>query len=80
MEVYVSEARGPRRAEREVYFSEELIDVNLVLSCPPIPFTDAIMTSAMPVARSAYSIAVAPDSSAKNLRRVFMRAIVSLRT
>jgi hypothetical protein len=58
------------------YFSDVLIEVNLVLSFVPSPFTTAIMAREMPAAISPYSIAVAPDSSAKNLRRVFMPPIL----
>jgi hypothetical protein len=41
-----------------------LIDVNLVLSLVPSPFTTAMIASAMPAAISPYSMAVAPVSSA----------------
>ena len=53
------------------YLSELLIDVNLVLSLLPRPFTTAMIASAMPAAIRPYSMAVAPDSSAKNARMVF---------
>jgi hypothetical protein len=49
------------------YFNELLIEVNLVLSLVPSPFTTAIIASAMPAAISPYSMAVAPVSSARNL-------------
>jgi hypothetical protein len=52
------------------HFSEVLIEVNLVFSFVPIPFTTDMMTSAMPAASSPYSMAVAPDWSAQNLRTV----------
>jgi hypothetical protein len=56
------------------YCNEVLIEVNLVFSLLPIPFTDVMMTSAMPAAIRAYSIAVAPVSSAQNFRtNVIMR-------
>jgi hypothetical protein len=42
-----------------------LIDVNLVLSLPPSPFTIAMIASEMPAAIKPYSIAVAPDQSAR---------------
>jgi hypothetical protein len=54
------------------YFREVLIEVNLVLSLLPSPFTTAIMASEMPAAIKPYSMAVAPDSSVMNLRRVFI--------
>jgi hypothetical protein len=50
------------------YFSEVLIDVNLVFSLPPRPFTTAMMASEMPAAINPYSIAVAAVSSAQNFR------------
>jgi hypothetical protein len=63
------------RAQVRAYFNELLIDVNLVLSSVPSPFTAAMMASEMPAAINPYSIAVAPDSSAMNFRViVFMRA------
>jgi hypothetical protein len=55
------------------YFSELLIDVNLVLSLVPRPLMTAMMASEMPAAIRPYSMAVAPDSSARNLRIVLMR-------
>ena len=50
------------------YFNCVEIDEKVVLSFGPMPFTVAIMASAMPLAIRLYSIAVAPDSSAKNWR------------
>ena len=50
------------------YFSELLIDVNIVLRLVPKPFTTAMIASAMPAAIKPYSIAVAPDSSDRNLK------------
>jgi hypothetical protein len=55
-----------------VYFKDVLIDVNLVLTLVPSPFTAAMMTNAMPAAIKPYSIAVAPVSSARNLRKLFI--------
>ena len=46
------------------YFNDVLIAVNFVLSLAPSPFTAGMIASAMPAA--IYSIAVAPDSSARN--------------
>jgi hypothetical protein len=54
------------------YLRELLIALNLVLSLPPIPFTTAMIASAMPAAIRPYSIAVAPESSATNLRMAFI--------
>jgi hypothetical protein len=63
-------ALGPNRPT--AYFNELLIEVNFVFSLLPMPFTTAMMASAMPAAISPYSIAVAPVSSARNLRNVFI--------
>ena len=57
------------------YCSEVLMEVNLVLSLVPSPFTTAMMASEIPAASKPYSMAVAPDSSARNARSVFMQAI-----
>jgi hypothetical protein len=57
------------------YFREVLTEVNLVLSLAPIPLTTAMIASAMPAAIRPYSIAVAPVSSARNLRIVFIYRI-----
>ena len=43
------------------YFSDELIEANLLLIVVPSVFTAAMMASAMPAAISPYSIAVAPE-------------------
>ncbi len=56
------------------YFSELLIEENLLLSLVPRPFTIAMIASEMPAAISPYSMAVAPDSSVRNLRSVFIPA------
>ncbi len=57
---------------KAAYFKEVLIDVNLVLSLVPSPFTTAMMASEIPAAIRPYSMAVAPDSSARNALIVFM--------
>jgi len=44
----------------------------LELSLPPIPFTLEMITSEIPAAISPYSIAVAPDSSARNFFSIFI--------
>jgi len=67
-----SAAEWTRRCRSAAYFSELLIAVYLVLSLVPIPFTTEMIASAMPAAISPYSIAVAPDSSARKLRIVFI--------
>jgi hypothetical protein len=46
------------------------IEVNVVLSLSPMPLTAAMITSEMPAAIRPYSMAVAPDSSAKNFLRM----------
>ena len=43
------------------YFNEVLIELKLVLSVEPRPFTAAMIASAIPAAIKPYSIAVAPD-------------------
>src|SRR3569833_3217153 len=48
---------------RPAYFSELLIEVNLLLRVVPRPITAAMIASEMPAAIRPYSIAVAPDSS-----------------
>jgi hypothetical protein len=50
------------------YFHESLIEVNLVFSFVPRPFTTTMIASAIPAEINPYSIAVAPDWSAQNLR------------
>jgi hypothetical protein len=51
-----------QRADRSTdYFSDVLIDVNLVLSVGPMAWTLAMIANAMPQAIRQYSIAVAPD-------------------
>ncbi len=65
------EARGPlRKGVRLDHLSEELMSVNLVLRLVPSPFAIAMIASEMPAAMRPYSIAVAPDSSDKNLKIV----------
>jgi hypothetical protein len=49
------------------YFNEVLTVVNTVVKLVPTPFTAAMIAMAMPAAIKAYSMAVAPDSLAKNL-------------
>jgi hypothetical protein len=52
------------------YFSEVLMSVNLAFRLVPRPFTMAMIASEMPAAIRPYSIAVAPDSSDKNFKKV----------
>ena len=54
------------------HLSDVLIEVNFVLILLPRPFTIAMIASEMPAAMRPYSIAVAPVSSARNLRMIFM--------
>jgi hypothetical protein len=49
------------------YFSDALIEVNLVLRLLPRLLTAATITMLIPVAIRQYSIAVAPDSLLRNL-------------
>jgi hypothetical protein len=59
--------RIPQR--REDYFSEVLIATKLVLRALPTPLTAVMMTIAIPAAIKPYSMAVAPESSDKNLAK-----------
>ncbi|WP_426442923.1 hypothetical protein [Bradyrhizobium genosp. P] len=55
------------------YFSEVLIELKVVESLVPTPFTAVMMAMAMPVAINPYSIAVAAVSSAqKSCSNLFM--------
>jgi hypothetical protein len=64
--------RSWHRLQQSAYFNEVLSEVSLVLRLVPSPFTVVIMASEMPAAISPYSMAVAPDSSARNMRIVFI--------
>ena len=48
------------------YFNCVEIEEKVVLTFAPTPFTAVMMAIEMPAAISPYSMAVAPDSSAKN--------------
>jgi hypothetical protein len=48
------------------YFSDELTEVNIVLTLLPTPLTAVMITMLIPAAIRQYSIAVAPASSARN--------------
>ena len=52
------------------YLSEVLIEVNFVFRLLPRPLTAAIIVIEMPAAISPYSMAVAPDSSARNFAKI----------
>lgn len=54
---------------QKTYFNEVEIDVKLVLSAVPSPFTTAMIASEIPAAIRPYSIAVAPRSSETNFRK-----------
>lgn len=54
------------------YFSDVLIAVNFVRSELPTPLTAVTIATAMPAAIRLYSMAVAPVSSVRNLRMVFI--------
>jgi hypothetical protein len=58
-----------RPRETETYLSELLIEVYCVFRFVPRPLTTAIIASAIPAAIRPYSIAVAPDSSDRNLSK-----------
>src|ERR1700733_12054459 len=63
-----------------VYFSAVLTDVKEVLRVEPSPLTVAMMARLMPAAISPYSIAVAPDSSARTLRNILFKPALLGRT
>jgi hypothetical protein len=68
---------APRRRARKPHCRYQLLQRiierrELELSLPPIPFTLEMITSEIPAAISPYSIAVAPDSSARNLFSIFI--------
>jgi len=52
------------------YFNEELTEVKTELTPVPIPFTAAMIAIAIPTAIRPYSMAVAPDSSLKNVESI----------
>src|SRR5665647_3847515 len=61
----LSPAWRPRPTRR--YFSDEFTEVNFVLRVDPMPLTAVMMTMLSPTAIRQYSMAVAPDRSARNL-------------
>jgi hypothetical protein len=73
-------ARGVFPADESGYFSELLIEVNLVLILVPSPFTTAMIANEMPAAIKPYSIAVAPDSSARNFLNMALIAMKSFQS
>jgi len=58
---------GPHKS---FYFSEVLTEVNTPLRLEPTPLTAVMIAMAMPAAIRPYSMAVAPDSSDKNLKKL----------
>ena len=62
---------------KAVYFTAVEIDPNVPLRLVPTPFTTLIIATEMPAAIRPYSIAVAPDSSARNARS-FRRMLPAL--
>jgi hypothetical protein len=65
----VTGSRYPRlRTGMPRYFSEVLIELNVVFRVEPRPLTAAMIASAIPAAISPYSIAVAPHSSFQNFK------------
>jgi hypothetical protein len=61
---------APLERGAECYFNDVLIVPKLVLSVEPRPFTATMITIEIPPARIPYSIAVAPDSSDRNFKKV----------
>jgi hypothetical protein len=62
--------QGLRLRQTGGYFSEVLIEVNFVLRLLPRPLTATIIAMEIPAAIRPYSMAVAPDSLAKNLAKI----------
>src|SRR3954451_3601022 len=61
------------RQSAPVYFSDELIEVNLAFRLEPRPLTTVMIASEMPAAIRPYSMAVAPDwSFTKRAIRLFI--------
>src|SRR6516162_11561832 len=65
----LARAKGRRSFD---YFSELLIEVNLLLRLVPRPFTATMIAIEMPAAIRPYSMAVAPDSSLQNFEISFI--------
>jgi hypothetical protein len=61
-----------RMPEAAVHFNEVLIELNLVLSLLPRPFTTTMIAIEIPAAISPYSMAVAPLSSRRNFISMLM--------
>jgi hypothetical protein len=64
----------PVRGDRRSHLSDVLILLKFEESLVPRPLTAVMIAIAMPAAIKPYSIAVAPDSSAKNFWIIFMSA------
>jgi hypothetical protein len=60
------------------YFRLVLTLLNMLVRALPVPFTAAIIATAMPAAIKPYSIAVAPDSSDRKLKNLRFK-FVSIR-
>jgi hypothetical protein len=52
------------------YFNEVLTELKVELIPDPTPFTTAMIAIAIPTAMRPYSMAVAPDSSLKNIASI----------
>ena len=61
------------------YFNCDDIEEKVVLSFVPRPFTTLMIATEIPAAIKPYSMAVAPDSSAKNWRHLAIMARASIR-
>ena len=59
-------------------FGEALADVSLLLSLAPIPFTIAMMASAMPAVIRQSSTAATPDSPVRNLQNIFIEPFIGV--
>jgi hypothetical protein len=68
--------RGQKQqvSHEAAYFNCDEIEEKVVLSFVPRPFTTLMIATEMPAAIRPYSMAVAPDSSAKNWRHFAIMA------
>src|ERR1700744_148850 len=69
-EVEAHSASHGMTCKLRTYFNDVLMLVNLVLRVEPRPLTTAMMARLMPAAIKPYSIAVAADSSFRNLKNI----------
>src|SRR6201999_345268 len=66
----IQPATAEKRESYQAYFNDVLMLVNLVFNVEPRPLTAAMMARLMPAAIRPYSMAVAADSSFRNLKNI----------